>query len=74
MDSDGVDAWEATRGSMESGVADCKELVKNLLDEDIAAQSVDGQLLVENTAPLCVRLKARLILTIKRCNFLPYLS
>ncbi|OCK88441.1 uncharacterized protein K441DRAFT_700596 [Cenococcum geophilum 1.58] len=24
MDSDGVDAWEATRGSIESGVADCK--------------------------------------------------
>jgi len=24
MDSDGVNAWEATRGSIESGVADCK--------------------------------------------------
>lgn len=29
---------------------------------------------MENTAPLYVQLKVQLILTIKRCNFLPYLS
>lgn len=55
------------------GIAQAKAL-KPSPEEEIAVQSVDGQLLVENTAPLYVRLKVRLILTIKRCNFLPYLS